>query len=147
MDPFLVPCGQHYTSTPYSTFLPATGSPPLCCFTSVMPASSQTPPDSCICSVLLHPHVTHSSTLASATVTASSTPADPNTRISENAHGGTRPLMLLLACVLFTAVYSHSYVRLHPSQTNIPSSLRSTSSTSPVWQRCSGDNPYPLAGS
>lgn len=114
---------------------------------SVMAAASQTPPDSCICSVHLHPHITHSSTLASATTTASGTPADPNTRISKNTYGSTQPLTLFLACVLLTAVYSQSYIRLHPSQTNTPSSLRSTRSTLPIWQCCSGDNMCPLAGS
>lgn len=79
MDPFLVPRGQHYTTTPYSTFLPATGSPPSAVSPSVMPAPSLTPPDSCICSVHLHPRITHSSALARATVTVSSPPADPNT--------------------------------------------------------------------
>lgn len=73
MDPFLVPCGQHYTSTLYSTFLPATGSPLLCCFTLCHASTLTSTPRLLYCSVHLHPRITHSSILISATITASST--------------------------------------------------------------------------
>lgn len=86
---------------------------------------------------------THYSMLAGVTIAASSTPV---AHISVNSYSGTQSLVLLLhQHPAYSCVVSHIW--LYPSQTNTLSSLQSTSSTSPIWQHCSGDSLYPLAGS
>lgn len=105
---------------------------------SVMPAPSQAPLDSYICSVRLHPHISHSSALASATVRASSTPADPNTHIYKNSCSSTGPLT---PCPAHSCVWS----RLHltaPMPHEHPGSLQSTRGT--VCRALLWGHPCPL---
>lgn len=97
---------------------------------SVTLASSKTPPDSCICSIHLHPYTAHSSTLASDTIQlllGQELPGDLNTNASENAHSSTQAVAHM-SCI--TCVQSHR-CHTHLSQMNTLSSLWSTAQGSP----------------